>query len=179
MGHPDLPLCGETFKQDGIFTDLNLGFSVFTCLAARDLPAESLHRQLHSVADAENRNAKLENRGIAFRSSVLVNTCGPAAQDNSRRRLFPDFIRADSERNDPAVNMAFTDPARDQLTILGTEIKHQYVFAFRHRRFSLLSELFCYIIDSIFLFFSSFFARKWKNYFQYQANRKHKSGPET
>ena len=130
--HPDLRGSGNAFKQRAFRNGFDFRLAVFTGFAARHIAAERKHGQLHSVADAENRQTQVENLRITFRRAVLIDTGGTAAENDARRGFFADFFRRCPERNDPAVHVAFPNPARNQLTVLRAEVKNQNCFCFCH-----------------------------------------------
>ena len=73
-----------------------------------------------------------ENFRIALRRVFLINACGTAAEDDSRGSFRPDLFDRGAERDNPAVNFAFPDPAGNQLAVLRTEIQDQDGFVFCH-----------------------------------------------
>ena len=99
--------------------------------AAGDLSAERLNHELQPVTDAEDRNAEFEDGRIALRRVFGINTRRAAGQDDALRALRPDGFGRRVERHDPAVHPAFTNPPRDQLTVLGAEIEDDDRFTHR------------------------------------------------
>src|SRR3984893_3604240 len=94
----------------------------------RDHAAEARHHQLEAVADAEHGNAGAEQvwwPGRDWRRARRVDRRWPAGQDDRRRALREDFRSGHGARHDLRVHLALTNPARDQLRVLGPEVDNQ------------------------------------------------------
>src|SRR6266851_2922165 len=94
----------------------------------RDHAAEARHHQLEAVADAEHGNAGAEQvwwPGRDWRRARRVDRRWPAGQDDRRRALREDFRSGHGAGHDLRVHLALTNPARDQLRVLGPEVDHQ------------------------------------------------------
>src|SRR3984893_14883723 len=94
----------------------------------RDHAAEARHHQLEAVADAEHGNAGAEQvwwPGRDWRRARRVDRRWPAGQDDRRRALREDFRSGHGAGHDLRVHLALTNPARDQLRVLGPEVDNQ------------------------------------------------------
>ena len=129
--HPDLRLRRNADEQFTGLRDFEDRLAVFARSAAGDLSAERLNHELQPVTDAEDRNAEFEDGRIALRRVFGINTRRAAGQDDALRALRPDGFGRRVERHDPAVHPAFTNPPRDQLTVLGAEIEDDDRFTHR------------------------------------------------
>ena len=98
----------------------------------RDFAAEGLHHELEAVADAQHRDAELEDFRVAFRGVGLIDAGGAAAQDDPGGVRRADFLRRSLPGDDAAVDVEFADSAGDELTVLGAEIQHEDGFSMVH-----------------------------------------------
>ena len=99
--------------------------AVFAPGAELHLAAQMMRHQLHPVANAEHRNAERKNLRIELRRALVVNAGRPAGKDDALRLQRRDFLRRDVEANDLGIDLAFANPARDDLGVLRTEIEDE------------------------------------------------------
>src|SRR5258708_37827598 len=93
-------------------------------------PAAELRRhRLHAIADAQHRNAQLEDPIGRFRRGVFV--CGgrAAREDDPARSEVADERLADLEGMQLAIHLRLPDPARDQLRVLRAEVEDEDLVA--------------------------------------------------
>src|SRR3954453_21245731 len=95
---------------------------------AIDAAAECLAHQLHSVADAEDRDAEGEDCGIALRCAVRVNTRGAAGKNECCGSEFANAVGRDVVPHDFSVDVLLANSAGDELGELRTEIQHEHAF---------------------------------------------------
>ena len=88
--------------------------------------AERLAHQLHAVADAEHRDAELEDLRIALRRAVGVHARRAAGEDQPLRRELAHPLGRDVVPHDLAVHVLLADPAGDQLDVLRAEVEHEH-----------------------------------------------------
>src|SRR5437762_6696326 len=70
--HPDYRFLGYSREQAVSLLDAALGAAELSAGARLDLAAQNLAGELHAVADAERRDAELENGRIAFGCACLI-----------------------------------------------------------------------------------------------------------
>ncbi len=107
------------------------GGAVLAGAGVADLAAQGGHHELEAVADAEHRDTRAEQVRLAVpggrerRRAVGVHRRGTAGQDDGLGLAGQDLLRGHRGWHDLGVHLAFTDPPRDQLRILGPEVDHQ------------------------------------------------------
>ena len=123
MGIPDVHGVAQFGKERAFPADLELTATVFTLGGMFDFPAEVMGHELHAVADAENRNAQIENLRVWLRRALRINTGWAAAQDQPLRREGTQFRGRRIVREDLRVNLTLANPPRDDLGVLRPEIE--------------------------------------------------------
>src|SRR3990172_8456976 len=121
VGHPHLVPAGRK-KRIGLH-HFDLGRPVLALVRAGHPAAEGLRHELHPVADAEDRQARLGDVGGQPRRAGLVDRGRTAGEDDALRVESEDFFRCGIERKQLAVNLGFSDTTGDQLAGLRTEIE--------------------------------------------------------
>ena len=106
--------------------NFQLSTAVLTGAGVGDGPAQRLRHSLETVADPENRHTEVEQRRIKLRSTFGVDTGRSTGQHQRQRLTRLDLLDRGGVRDDLGKNPRFSDPARDQLRILRTEVDHQY-----------------------------------------------------
>src|SRR6185437_380872 len=91
---------------------------------------ERLAGQLHPVADAEDGDVQIEDARVAVRRAGRVDACRPTREDDAARLQLGHALRAQVVPDELAEDVLFPDPARDELAVLGAEVKNQDSFAF-------------------------------------------------
>ena len=81
--------------------------------------------QMHAIADPQDWQPEVEDRGIAPRSARFVYARRAARKDQGERIELANSLCRDIVTDDPRKRMPLTNPARDQLDVLGTEIEDQ------------------------------------------------------
>ena len=131
MRHPAGLLARQSLQQPAGLVHGQLRATELADLGALDEPAERVREQLHPVADAEHRNAQLEQRMVERGRAVGVHRGRAAGQDQSLRRAPRDLLGAHVGRQQLREDAALADPARDQLRVLATEVDDQHLVARR------------------------------------------------
>ena len=133
MAHPDDLLGHEVLEQRGGAVELDVGLAVLRHVVRLDRPAELPGHQLHPVADAERRQAQLEDPGIDLRSALGVDGCRPAGEDECRGVPPADLVGAEPMRDELRVDARLAHAARDQLAVLAAEVEHEHGTILRPR----------------------------------------------
>ena len=127
MTHPDhvFALAIEPPEEGVIPLDLQMGASVFAIFRRLHLSAQSQDQQLKPVADAEDGNAQFEDSGVDIRGTLLEYARGPAGEHDPSRIKILQRIQGHIAGVNLAIDMEFTNPPRNQLRILRTEVQNQ------------------------------------------------------
>jgi hypothetical protein len=80
---------------------------------------------LHSIADAERRNAKAEDGLVAVRRSLFVDAIGTPGKDHAPNARPGELPRGDGVRQDLAVHGELAEAARDELGVLGAKVENE------------------------------------------------------
>ena len=78
-----MPPSIQAGKQSGGILDVQFRLAEFPFFGLFHLAAQLLNHQLGAVADAEHRNAQLENGRIGMGSAVVVDRTRAAGQDDA------------------------------------------------------------------------------------------------
>ncbi len=131
VAHPDFGFARHAGEEIvGFFrgSDFQLRAAKFADGMALDAAAESLAHQLHAVADAEDRDAEVEDRGIALRCAVGIHARRAAGKNEAFRGEFAYAVGRDVVPHDFAVHVLLANAAGDELGVLRTEIQHEHAF---------------------------------------------------
>ena len=137
VAHPGNTLGGQTLEQLAAGVVEGTGLAVFTrgvLLCGGDLTAEGVRHELAAVADAEHRDAEVEQRRVALRGGLLVNAVRAAGEDNADRVHGLDLLDRGLVRLYLTEYIMFADAARNQLIILTAEIQHKNELMIFHRQ---------------------------------------------
>ena len=127
VAHPGDALLRQALEKLAGGVVKGLGLSVLpggVVLGGGDPAAQGMGHELASVADAQHRQAQLEEAGIHLGGAVLIDTVGPAGEDEADGRHGLELVQRGRVGLDFAVDAAFPDPAGDELVILSAEIQH-------------------------------------------------------
>jgi hypothetical protein len=114
MAHPDALLVREVMEEAALFRP-KLGLAEFRDARPVDAPAELLRHQLHPVADAERRDAELEEARVDVGCAVGVDGGRAAGQDERKGVARANLLGGDVVADEFRVDAALPDAARDQL----------------------------------------------------------------
>ena len=92
----------------------------------RDVAAERAGHRLEAVADAEDRDARVEQGGIDLRGAVRVHRLRPSGQHDRGRLAGDDVGDRRGVRDDLGVDVRLTDATRDQLRVLRAEVDDEH-----------------------------------------------------
>ena len=128
MAHPDrMPLAHAPggIEQPACGLDLDIGAAELAVMAALDLAAELGGHGHLAVADAEHRNAGIEDRLRRARRACLMHRFRAAGEDHRLRLHLREGGFGLLERHDFGIDALLAHPARDQLRHLAAEIDDQ------------------------------------------------------
>ena len=86
------------------------------------VPPRLCGHRLEAVADAEGRDAGLEQRRVDLRGARRVDARRPAGQHDRRRLAGQHLLDRHVGRDDLGVDAGLADPPGDQLRVLGAEV---------------------------------------------------------
>jgi len=98
-----------------------------------DAAAELERQELCAVADAERRDAELEDRRVDARCTVDVHRCGAAGEDERDRIPAPQLLDGHAMRDELGEDPRLAHATRDQLRILPTQVDHEHRTLLRER----------------------------------------------
>src|SRR5690349_13637814 len=87
------------------------------------LAAEQVASQVQTVADAEHRDAEVEDLGIAQGSAGGVDAGGASGEDQAAWLQLRDARGGEVMADQLAEDVLFADPARDELGVLRAEVE--------------------------------------------------------
>ena len=125
VGVPDFQRVSQPLKERAFRKDLQRAHPVFTAFRVFDLASQVVPHELHSVADSQHGNAQFEKLCGRVGRLLAVDAGGPSGQDDCPRRKLFDLFDADVEGNNLRVDLAFADPAGDDLRVLGAEVENE------------------------------------------------------
>ena len=123
---------GRPWTSGSSAGDVQLGPAVLARLGRLHLPAEDLRPELHAVADAEDRDAEVEDARVAARGVGLVNAARAAGEDQALGVELLEFVDGDVGPDQLAVDALLADPAGDELGVLRAEIEDRDDFVVLH-----------------------------------------------
>ena len=136
MAHPHrrtLAGAPNAMEQRRVTGDLKLGAAELAGVAAFDLAAEARHHGLLAIADAEDRNAGVDDLGRELRRAGLMHGCRAAGEDDGLGQHRREGGLGLVERHDLGIDACLPHPPRDQLGVLRAEIDDEhFVRVVRH-----------------------------------------------
>src|SRR5690554_1864108 len=112
-------------QQRALGTNLHLGITKLALLGAGHSAAELLGHGLHAIANAQNRDAFVEQAFRSTGTTQLGYRLRTTGQNDAFGIELGEFFVCDIKGLDLAVNPDFPNATGDQLGVLGTEIKNQ------------------------------------------------------
>src|SRR5205823_15016862 len=94
---------------------IDFRFAVLTALGGHDVAAEEIPHRLHAGEDAEDGDARVEERSWRKRRGVLVDARRPAGEDDALVPPREDRLDRPSTGEDLGENAHLADPPGDQL----------------------------------------------------------------
>ena len=118
VAHPYRDRAGDAVEErvSGLHLDRHL--AVLALHARHHAPAELVAHELHAVADAEDGNAHLEERGVARGRALLEHAVRSAREDDAGRRIRRQLRRRRVASDDLRVHLLLADAPRDELRVL-------------------------------------------------------------
>ena len=128
VGHPAALLRRRAGQQPAGLRDRELRAPELPDLGALDAAAQLAREQLHAVADAEHRNAELEQLALQRWRALLVHRRRPAREDHALRAPAPHLLEADVMRQQLGEHAALAHAAGDQLRVLPAVVENHDLF---------------------------------------------------
>src|SRR2546422_4246502 len=99
--------------------------SVLALGRRRDLPPREVGDELHPVADAEDRNAELQQLRIGARGARVEHRVGTAGEDDPLGGELADELEIACRGVDLAIDVRLAHAPRDQLGVLRSVVENQ------------------------------------------------------
>ena len=116
---------GDIFQDALVVVHENFGFSVFGDRRRFDRRAEEVGHQLSAVADAEHRDAELEDLSVIGRRRGVVDRVRTAGEDDALVAFRLDLFDGRRVIQDFRVHVLFAHTAGDELVVLPTEVEDE------------------------------------------------------
>ncbi len=117
---------------------LQLGLPELRRACALDLAAEVARHELHAVADAERRDAEVEDPGVDLGRAVRVHRRRAAGEDECGRVAPRDLGGGQPMPDELRVDPRLAHAARDQLAVLAAEVDDENGTLFTVRKTGIL-----------------------------------------
>ena len=121
VAHPH-GLLGREVTEELRLLRLELGLAELREPGVGDLAAEVARHELHAVADAERRDAELEDRRVDLGSAVRVHGRGAAGKHERGRASREDPGSVEPVAHELRVHARLPHAASDQLAVLAAEV---------------------------------------------------------
>jgi hypothetical protein len=126
MTHPHRLKLGELGEQDRFLVGgLEFGLPVLAGLAPIHYTSEAVGDELVAIANAEHRHTQFEEAGVKVVGIFGVDRSRSAGENHRRRVEGRRLGGSRIPRNDLGKDVSLPNSARNQLSILGTEIDDQ------------------------------------------------------
>ena len=137
VGHPDVEVLAHRHvpeRPDGL-GHFDAGRAVLAVGGPIDGAAQQLGHELQAVADAEHRDAELEDPRVHHGRAGLLDARRPTGEHDALRREGADLGERHRAGVDLAVDVQLANPAGDELGVLGAEVQDEDFFCVdvRHR----------------------------------------------
>ena len=123
VGVPDLELLGQALEEAAGLLQGEHAVAVFAVGALGDAAAEEVALELDAVADAEDGHAELEDGAIGHGRVLGEDAARAAGEDDADDAVGLQLRDRGGEVVDLGQHLALADATRDDLRVLGTEIK--------------------------------------------------------
>jgi hypothetical protein len=110
--------------SDGL-EDLEAGVAVLPMRRPVDGASEQFGHELQAVADAQHRDAQIEDGAVHERRARLLHAERASRQDDPARREGADLLHRHRAGVDLAIDVQLANAARDQLRVLRTEVENE------------------------------------------------------
>ena len=122
VAHPDVEGVGQAVQQAPAVRDRQRRAPVLALAGLLHGTAECLRHGLEAVADAEHRDASLEQLRVHRRRTLLVDRRRPPGEDDGGGATRKDLVGVEPGADDLGIDVGLAHAARDQLRVLGAEI---------------------------------------------------------
>ena len=127
VAHKRYRFVGNTLKQHaGFVVHKSFYRAVFAYVARLYFAAKRVAHQLHSVANAQDRDTELKQFLCGVRRVFGVNAVRTARQNNTDGGDFLYFFHGGVACKDLRIHLLFPHAAGNKFLVLSTEVQHQY-----------------------------------------------------
>ena len=124
MAHPDDELLGKSREQLVARDRRHLGLAVLALRTGLNRAAKLLAHELHAVADAEDRDAQVEDLRIDTRRAFFEHAVRSAREDDALWHVLTELRRGRVEADDLRKDLLLTNATRDELRVLRTVVEN-------------------------------------------------------
>ena len=136
VAHPDNGIFRYAGKKRGLSVSGNSGLAVFPDGRRLHLAAQKVRHELRAVADAQHGHAQRKDLRRIFRGCFLIDAVGAAGENNADIPLIPNGFNGSGEGLYLGIYAQIAHSSGDELVVLPSEIKHQYLLMFHVRSHS-------------------------------------------
>src|SRR5580704_19759627 len=131
--HPDRHRALQALKKLRVVAQqLYFGMAVFALVGRADFSSQLVDHELQAVADAEDRQAKVQHLLVGGRGVGIVDGRRPTRQNNARGTIALDFFELGRAGENDGEDVLFADAAGDKLRILRAEVEDDDRLRFHH-----------------------------------------------
>jgi hypothetical protein len=124
MAHPDSTRGRHTSEHSPVVEYTEARCAVLAFPAAFHLAAQQSGQNLHAVADAQDWDPKLKDGRVRQGRIAVKHARGSAGKHDPLRAAASEVVARDKEGDDLAVDACLAYPTRDELRVLGAEVKY-------------------------------------------------------
>ena len=99
-------------------------FAIFAPIGCFHEAAQLLHHQLHSVANAQHRNAQVPEFRVAQGRTIGIDGTGAARQNDALGAKLPQLLCGGAIGQNFGINLGFANPTGNQFGILGAKVQN-------------------------------------------------------
>ena len=125
MRHPHRLVVGRPGEEGGLLR-VHSGLPELGDTGPLDLAAQFQRHQLHAVADAQRRDAEVEDARVDARRAFYVHRRGPPAEDDGVRIASAHLLGCHLVPDELGVHTTLAHATGDQLRVLPTEIHDEH-----------------------------------------------------
>ncbi len=123
VAHPDLEGGGEALEEGALGGGMDLGVAVLAGGCGDDAATEVMGHELQAVADAEQRNAGLEDGWVGLGGGAVIDRAWAAGEDDALGLEGEDVAERRGAGEDDGEDVELADATGDELGVLRAEVE--------------------------------------------------------
>ena len=124
MAHPADACFGDVFEQQAVSGSGEFHMAVFLGGRLRNGAAQHVSHELCAVADAQHRNAQIQNVGGVMGRALQIDAVRATGEDNAFIASFRNLGKGSGIGQNFTVDMVVADAAGNQLVVLAAKVKY-------------------------------------------------------